>query len=107
MDVPTRNLDLPMDQIEAFCRRWKIKELEVFGSALRDDFGPESDIDLLATFELDAPWSLFDLVRMRFEIEEIVGRDVDLIERVTIEQSHNPIRRQRILSTAKSIYGAV
>jgi len=102
----TTKLDLPMEQIAAFCRRWKIIELAVFGSALRDDFGPESDIDLLATFASDARWSLFDLVEMKDEMHEIFGRDVDLISRRGVEQSHNPIRRREILSTAERIYAA-
>ncbi|MGH2562122.1 MAG: nucleotidyltransferase family protein [Thermomicrobiales bacterium] len=95
-----------MEKIAAFCRRWQITELALFGSALRDDFGPESDVDLLATFAPDAPWSLFDLVTMDDELKEILGRDVDLIERKSVEQSHNWIRRQEILGTAERIYAA-
>ncbi|AET65059.1 nucleotidyltransferase family protein, partial [Methanothrix harundinacea] len=47
--MPSR-IDIPKEKIEDFCRRWKIKEMAIFGSALREDFGPESDLDLLVTF---------------------------------------------------------
>lgn len=84
-------------EIENFCRRWSVRELDVFGSALRDDFGPESDVDMLVTFEPDARPSLFDLVTMQDELAVIFGRNVDLIEREAVAQSHNWIRRQAIL----------
>src|SRR5688572_7479320 len=92
---------LPREQLSAFCRRWKLTELALFGSALRDDFRPESDVDLLVTFEPDAPWSLLDLVAMQFELEDIFGRGVDLVERAAIEQSDNWIRRRSILESAE------
>jgi predicted nucleotidyltransferase len=95
-----------MDQLAAFCRRWQIIELAIFGSALRDDFGPESDIDLLATFAPDAPWGLFDAVQMQDELKAIFGHDVDLLSRRAIEQSRNPIRREAILRSAEPIYVA-
>ena len=56
------------EQIESFCRRWKVTELSVFGSALRADSGPESDIDLLVTFASGAGWGLFALARMKQEL---------------------------------------
>ena len=98
--------DLPMDSLRAFCKRWKVKELALFGSALRDDFGPESDIDLLVTFEPEAHWSLFDHVRMQEELEAMIGRDVDLVSRWAIERSPNRIRRKAILSSAKTLHAA-
>lgn len=96
-------IELPREQLSALCRRWRITELALFGSALRDDFRPDSDVDLLITFEPDAPWSLLDLVAMEFELEEIVGRGVDLVERAAIEQSDNWIRRRSILESAEPI----
>jgi predicted nucleotidyltransferase len=51
---------IPMDEITKFCQRWKIRELALFGSALRDDFSPDSDLDILVTFDADAEWGLFD-----------------------------------------------
>ncbi len=92
--------------IAEFCRRWKIKELSVFGSVLRDDFRPDSDIDFLVTFAADAEWSLFDHVQMEVELSAIVGRPVDLVSRWAIEHSHNWIRREAILESAEPIYAA-
>jgi uncharacterized protein len=80
----------PQTEIEQFCRRWRITELAAFGSVLRQDFGPESDIDLLATFEPDARWTLFDLVHMNDELSALLGRKVDLISRRGVEASRNP-----------------
>jgi len=99
----SRNLDIPMDRIEAFCRKWKIRELSLFGSVLRDDFRPDSDVDVLVSFELDAPWDLFHLVEMRDELIALFGRDVDLVEK---EGLRNPFRRRTILDTREVIYAA-
>jgi uncharacterized protein len=89
-----------------FCKRWKITELALFGSVLRNDFRPDSDIDLLVSFSPRAKISLFDLVRMQNELKEIFGRDVDLVERRAIENSENYFRRKSILSNTKVIYAA-
>jgi uncharacterized protein len=99
----SRNIDIPRNGIEAFCRKWKIKELSLFGSVLRDDFRPDSDVDVLVSFEADAPWDLFDLVDMRDELMALFGRDVDLIEK---EGLRNPFRRRTILDTREVIYAA-
>jgi len=104
--VTSPQIDLRTEQIAEFCRRWKITELSLFGSALRDDFGPESDIDLLVTFEPDAPWSLLDVVHIQHELSDMIGRPVDLVERAAIERSENWIRRREILGTAQSLYVA-
>ena len=96
----------PRDRIEEFCRRWKIAELSLFGSALREDFRPESDIDLLVRFAPDADWSLLDRARMERELVELLGREVDLVSRTAVEASPNWIRRNEILSTAKTLYAA-
>jgi len=95
-----------MDQIAEFCGRWKIRELALFGSFLRDDFQPESDIDFLYTFCHTVGWTLFDLVTMEQELEELLGRPVDLVDRKSIEASENWIRRKAILGTAERIYVA-
>jgi predicted nucleotidyltransferase len=95
------NLEIPTDQVEAFCRKWRIRELALFGSVLRDDFGPDSDIDVLVSFDDDAPWSLWDLTTMQDELSSLLGRPVDLVER---EGLRNPFRRQRILETRRVIY---
>ena len=99
-------ITLPMERIVEFCHRWKIHELALFGSFLRDDFRPDSDMDFLYTFVDGAPWTLFDLVTMDQELAAIVGRDVDLVDRTSIEQSENWIRRRAILGTAETIYVA-
>ncbi len=97
-------IQLPKVQINQFCTRWKIKELALFGSVLRDDFRPDSDIDVLVTFSPHADWSLFDHVRMQQELADILERQVDLVSKRAIERSHNWIRRRAILETAKIIY---
>mgnify|MGYP006290422041 CR=1 FL=1 len=100
------SIKLPREAIAAFCRKWKVVRLEVFGSALREDFSPESDVDLLVTFEEDADWSLFDHAQMEMELSEILSRDVDLITRRSIESSRNPYRRREILNQAQTVYEA-
>ena len=97
-------IEIPQDEIADFCRRWKITELALFGSVLREDFGPESDIDVLVQFTANHGWSLFDHVEMQEELKELFGRDVDLVNRQAIEQSHNPIRRKEILESAEVVH---
>lgn len=99
-------LSVPEDRLQEYCRRWKITELSVFGSVLREDFSTGSDVDVLVSFDEDAEWSLFDLVDMQDELEEILGRDVDLLTRRGVEASRNPIRRDAILKSARSLYKA-
>ena len=97
------NLDIPMASIEEFCRKWRITRLSLFGSVLREDFGPDSDVDVLVSFQPDSTWDLLDLVDMRDELKELFGRDVDLVEE---EGLRNPFRRSGILSTRQVIYAA-
>jgi predicted nucleotidyltransferase len=94
-------IPLNREKIAEFCQRWQIAELSIFGSALRDDFRPDSDVDMLVTFSPDARWSLFDHVTMEEELAIIVGRKVDLVNRRAIERSANWIRRKAILETAE------
>jgi hypothetical protein len=102
------NTKIPIDRdkVAAFCRRWQITNLSFFGSVLRDDFRPDSDVDVLVSFAPDAHWSLFDMVHMQQEIEEILGRKVDLVSRRAVEASRNYIRRKAILSLTEVVYGA-
>jgi predicted nucleotidyltransferase len=102
----TTPIPWPADRIEQLCRRWKIAELSLFGSALRDDFRPDSDIDLLVRFKPDAAWSLLDQAHIERELEELLGRKVDLVSRTAIERSANWIRRREILETSRPIYAA-
>jgi predicted nucleotidyltransferase len=103
-EVSRDGITLPMAEIAQVCRRWKIRELAIFGSFLRNDFGPRSDLDFLYTLAHDAPWTLFDLVAMDQELATVVGRDVDLVDRTSIQKSENRIRHQAILGTAETIY---
>ncbi len=99
-------LQLPHKAIEDFCRRHRIRNLAVFGSATREDFRPDSDLDLLVEFEPDVKHSLFDMVHIQDELAHIVGRRVDLVERHGVENSENYIRRKHILSSAETVYVA-
>ncbi|WP_372522115.1 nucleotidyltransferase family protein [Sulfuricaulis sp.] len=94
------------DSIANFCRRWKITELSLFGSVLRADFRPDSDIDVLVSYAADAEWSLLDHAAMQEELSALLNRKVDLVSRRAIERSGNWIRRENILSTAESVYVA-
>lgn len=105
VDVTSR-LNVPEGTLAAYCRKWRIRRLEVFGLILGDEFGPESDVDILATFDPEARLSLLDLVRAENELSAIVDRPVDLAERDSIETSRNWIRRRSILESARSIYEA-
>jgi len=96
-------INIPAGRLADFCRRRRIVELALFGSILRDDFGPDSDVDVLVTFAPDAPWDLFDLAEMAEELEAIFGRPVDLVEKPGLR---NPFRRHAILTTRKVIYAA-
>jgi predicted nucleotidyltransferase len=87
-----------------FCEKWKISELSVFGSILRDDFNANSDVDLLVTFYPQAKITLFDLETIEMELKKLFLRDVDLVSKRAIERSHNWIRRQNILGNAQIIY---
>jgi predicted nucleotidyltransferase len=96
-------VDLPLEAIAGLCRIWHILRLEVFGSALREDFGSKSDIDLLYTFAADARIG-WDIVSVAEDFERLLGRPVDLISRQAVERSSNWIRRREILNSAKTIY---
>lgn len=94
---------LDQDAMADFCRKWRVRELSVFGSALREDFGPESDLDFLVSFEPDTPWSLLEIVTMKDELASMTGRSVDSVER---EALRNPWRRKEILSTHEVVYAS-
>ena len=97
---------MPSEKLAGYCKRWHIKELALFGSVLRDDFGPESDIDVLVSFLPEAEHGLFDMVNMEEELGQLLGRKVDLVSRRAVEQSRNYIRRRAVLESAEVIYAA-
>ncbi len=97
---------IPIEKIEAFCRKWKVQRLWLFGSVLREDFGPESDVDVMVEFMPETVWNLLDMVEAEQELSEIVGRPVDLVERRCVEQNDNWIRRRHILEHASLLYVA-
>ena len=97
-------IPLPQVGLTAFCKRWKIAELALFGSVLRDDFGPDSDIDVLVRYRPTAMHTLLDLERMEDELTQILGRKVDLVDRAAVEASRNYIRRRAILESAETLY---
>ena len=100
-----RNIELPMEKIVEFCDRWQVTEFALFGSVLRDDFRPDSDIDVMVQFHSEAHPTLFDLADMEDELKTLFQRDVDLVTRKGIETSRNYLRRKAILSSAQVIYG--
>lgn len=100
-------LDDSLREIEALCHEYGVQELAIFGSALRDDFGPESDLDFLVTFKNDdyGPF-LGKLMDFEEAISAVLKRPVDLVTRQSVEQSDNYIRRDHILSSLRTIYVA-
>lgn len=100
------SIDVPREKVIGFCKKWKIRKFSLFGSVLREDFRPDSDIDILVSFEKDAKHTLFDLVHMQNELKRIFGRDVDIVSSRGIKSSRNTIRRETILNSAEAIYAA-
>jgi len=98
-----KKFTIPKNRIISFCNRWSVTEFSLFGSVLRDDFRPDSDVDVLLVIKPDAPIGLFELVDMQLELEKMFGRPVDLVEK---EGLGNPYRRKEILRTAQVIYAA-
>lgn len=103
MDKHKPKIDVPTAKIAEFCRKWKIKEFSFFGSVLREDFRPDSDVDVLVEFEPNHGWGLYDILDMEDELKAIFGREVDLIMKGGLR---NPIRRHEILRTRKVMYAA-
>jgi uncharacterized protein len=100
------HIDVPKEKIAEFCRRNHIRKLSLFGSVLRDDFGPNSDVDVLVDFESGTDGDYELLQSMRKELERLFGRPVDLVQRQQIESSDNYIRRRHILTHLETVYVA-
>jgi predicted nucleotidyltransferase len=94
---------IPLDQIAAFCQKWQITELAVFGSILGDQFRDESDVDFLVTFSPRANISLFDLAQAQLDLKHMIGREVDLVEKAALR---NPFRKNNIYKNMKVLYAA-
>ena len=105
--MATVQLPIPEREIAAFCKRWEVTELSLFGSAVRDDFSAESDVDALISFSSQSEWGLFDHIQMRQELNIIFGRNVDLITHRALEQSQNELLRAEILESTQVIYSDI
>ncbi|TKB88780.1 MAG: DNA polymerase subunit beta [Nitrospira sp.] len=99
-------LRVSKETIAEFSRKWKITEFALFGSVLREDFRPDSDVDVLVTFSPDSDWGVEHLLDMKEELEALFGRAVDLVEKRLVEESRNYIRRKHILSHMEAVYAA-
>ena len=93
---------IPQDKIVAFCRRNQVRTISLFGSVLREDFSPDSDIDVLVEFEPEARVGFMALGRMRRELAELLGRQVDLVPRDGLK----PLIRDNVLDSAQVLYAA-
>jgi uncharacterized protein len=102
--MKTTSIDVSEKSIEAFCRKWKVRELSLFGSALREDFGPDSDVDVLVSFAPGDGMTLESFMQMREELSGMFGgRPVDLVEKRLVR---NPYRRHAILTSRRVLYAA-
>lgn len=97
-------IEVPRERLAEFCRKWRITELALFGSVLRSDFGPDSDVDVLVTFVEEYQPTLSDLLNMEDELRAIFGREVDLVKRELVQSNPNYIVRKQILRTARPVY---
>lgn len=102
--VEQERLGFSRQALDEFCQKWQVIEFWLFGSVLRDDFhDANSDLDVLIAFAPQAPWNLLDIVEMEQALEVLSGRSVDLIEKRTIDNSENPIRKAEILNSARLV----
>ncbi len=99
-------LSFSEEALIAWCHRWSIVEMAFFGSVLRADFSPQSDVDVMVTFAEGAEWELFQFNAMAEELEALLGRPVDLLTRRGVESSRNALRKREILESAQVVYAA-
>lgn len=98
------HLNIEKDKVEAFCRKWKVAEFSLFGSVLRDDFRPDSDIDVLVNLQPDQQMTIESFLDMKDELSAMFGgREVDLVQKRLLK---NPFRRYEILTSREVIYAA-
>ncbi|MCX6060590.1 MAG: nucleotidyltransferase family protein [Chloroflexi bacterium] len=100
------NIRIPKTKIAGFCKRWYVSEFALFGSVLRPDFPPDSDVDIMLSFLPDAHITLFDMARMQEELQDIFKREVDLLSKRGVEHSRNYLRRKNILNSMQVIHVA-
>lgn len=93
---------IPIDELAELCRRYYVRELALFGSVLRDDFREDSDIDILVEFEPGAPIDLIDYIRLQYELADLIGRPVDLVEKTGLKR----FIRDSVIESAQTIYAA-
>ena len=99
--MSTIQIKFDRTRIMDFCHQWKVARMAFFGSVLRDDFRPDSDVDVMIAFHANAKWSLFDIVDMKLELEQIFKRDVDILEEGTVR---NPIKLRCINENIEVVY---
>ena len=97
------SLALDTSALTSLAKQWRVSRLSIFGSAIRDDFRQDSDVDLLVEFEPNVQYSLFDLAHLKEELEQLFHREVDIVEPAALT---NPYRRKHILETAQTLYAA-
>jgi uncharacterized protein len=106
LDFLEERLGVSSTTLADFCRRWYITEMSFFGSVLRDDFRPESDVDLLVSFAPEFRRGLVETLEIQSQLQQLLGREVDLIVKKALERSENIPRRDRIFSSAQVVYVA-
>ena len=96
------SLHIPLEELRRLCRQYQVRELALFGSMLRHDHRPDSDVDLLVSFQPAARVTFLTLARMQRELEALLGRKVDLVPKDGLK----PVIREHILATARVLYAA-
>ena len=95
-------LHFPLEELARFCRQYQVRELALFGSMLRQDHRPDSDVDLLVSFQPETRVTFLTLARMQRELEALLGRTVDLVSKDGLK----PVIREHILATVRVLYAA-
>lgn len=101
--VASARVEIPMKQVEEFCRKYGVEEFSLFGSVLRDDFGPDSDVDVMLKFKPGHGFTFDNTPDIQDDLEKIFGRQVDVIEKGRIA---NPFRRHAIMNSYRVVYAA-
>lgn len=100
------HLEFDHEVLRAFCEKWGVAELAVFGSVLRDDYRPDSDIDFLVTWAPGVKRTVWEMFDMKDELAALYHRTIGLAQRQVVERDFNPIRRRNILDSARVLYAA-